>query len=329
MIRIALLDDYQNVALTYADWKRLPEGVEVETFTDFIGGTDAVAKALQPFHVVMALRERTSFPRALLGKLPHLKLLATAGMRNAAIDLDAATELGILVCGTSGSGVSTMELSWGLILAALRHLPAEHVNMREGRWQETVGRGLHGKTLGLLGLGRIGAQMVPVARAFGMRPIAWSQNLTAQAAAEAGAERVEKDDLFREADLVSIHLKLSERSTGLVGRHELGLMKRSAWLVNTSRGPIVDEPALIDALEKRAIAGAALDVFDVEPLPARHPLRGLPNVLLTPHIGYVTEEVYAAFYGETLENVLAYLDGTPQRVLNPDVLERLRPPPGA
>jgi phosphoglycerate dehydrogenase-like enzyme len=329
MIRIALLDDYQNVALTYADWKRLPEGVEVETFTDFIGGTDAVAKALQPFHVVMALRERTAFPRELLARLPHLKLLATAGMRNAAIDLDAATELGILVCGTSGSGVSTMELSWGLILAALRHLPAEHANMREGRWQESVGRGLHGKTLGLLGLGRIGAQMVPVARAFGMRPIAWSQNLTPQAAAEAGAERVEKYDLFRAADLVSIHLKLSERSTGLVGRHELGLMKRSAWLVNTSRGPIVDEPALIDALERRAIAGAALDVYDVEPLPARHPLRGLPNVLLTPHIGYVTEEVYAEFYGTTLENVLAYLDGAPQRVLNPDVLERLRPPPGA
>jgi phosphoglycerate dehydrogenase-like enzyme len=329
MIRVALLDDYQNVALEYADWRRLPDGVTVENFTAFIEGPDALAKALAPFHVVMALRERTAFPAALLKRLPALRMLATAGMRNAAIDVEAATELGIVVCGTGGGSVSTMELSWALILAALRHLPAEHAHMRDGRWQEHVGTGLAGKTLGLLGLGRIGAQMVPVATAFGMRTIAWSENLTPQRAAEAGAERVSKDDLLRQADVVSIHLKLSERSTGLLGARELALMKPTAWLVNTSRGPIVDEAALLDALERKAIGGAALDVYDVEPLPAKHPLRRMERVVLTPHVGYVTREVYDGFYGQTLENVQAYLAGTPTRVLNPDVLGRLRPPPGA
>ncbi|HKJ00393.1 MAG TPA: D-2-hydroxyacid dehydrogenase family protein [bacterium] len=329
MIRVALLDDYQNVALDCAEWERLPEGVAVEHFTEPMADVDVLAKALAPYQLVMALRERTLFSRELLERLPELRLLATAGMRNAAIDMDAATELGILVCGTEGSGVSTMELTWALILAAMRHVPVEHGNMRAGRWQETVGVGLAGKTLGLVGLGRIGAMMVPVAKAFGMRTIAWSQNLTAEAAAQAGSERVEKDALLAAADVVSIHLKLSERSRGLLGRRELGLMKRTAWLVNTSRGPIVDEAALIEALERGTIAGAGLDVYAVEPLPARHPLRELENVVLLPHIGYVTEEVYAAFYGETLENVQAFLAGQPTRVLNPDVLGRLRPPPAA
>jgi phosphoglycerate dehydrogenase-like enzyme len=328
MIRIALLDDYQNVALDYAEWERLPAGVSVENFTDFIGAQDAVAEALKHFHVVMALRERTAFPRTLLERLPALRLLATAGMRNAAIDVEACTELGIVVCGTSGGSTPTMELTWGLLLALLRHLPREHGNMRGGRWQETVGVGLAGKTLGLLGLGRIGAQMVPVAKGFGMNVIAWSQNLSAEAATQAGAQRVEKDALLAGADVVSIHLKLSERTTGLLGARELGLMKPSACLVNTSRGPIVDEAALLDALQRHAIAGAALDVYGVEPLPTSHPLRALDNVVLSPHIGYVTEEVYAAYYGETLENIRAYLDGAPKRVLNPDVLKRLRPPPG-
>jgi phosphoglycerate dehydrogenase-like enzyme len=329
MIRIALLDDYQNVAMKFAEWGRLPEGVSVESFTKVLGSTDAAAKALKPFEVVMALRERTAFPRELLERLPALRLLTTAGMANAAIDVAAATELGILVCGTGGNLVSTMELTWALILAALRHIPSEHANMRAGRWQETVGVTLVDKTLGLVGLGRIGRMMVPVAKAFGMRTLAWSQNLTDQQAAEGGAQRVDKDELLRQSDVVSIHLKLSERTTGLLGRRELGLMKPTAWLVNTSRGPIVDEGALIEALEKGAIAGAALDVFDVEPLPARHPLRGMKNAVLTPHLGYVSELVYSGFYRETLEDILAYLEGTPKRVVNPDVLGHLRPRPGA
>ncbi|HEX9842140.1 MAG TPA: D-2-hydroxyacid dehydrogenase family protein [bacterium] len=330
MIRIALLDDYQNVALDYAEWVRLPEGVSVETFNEFInGGTDAVAKALEPFQIVMALRERTAFPRELLQRLPQLRLLTTAGMRNAAIDVDAATALGILVCGTSGSVTATMELTWGLMLALVRHIPSEHTRMAEGRWQESVGIGLAGRTLGLIGLGRIGQQMVPIAKNFGMRVVAWSQNLTAEAAAKAGAERLDKDVLLAEADIVSIHLKLSERTTGLLGARDLARMKRTAYLVNTSRGPIVEEAALLEALEQGRIAGAALDVYDEEPLPARHPLRALKNVVLTPHLGYVTEETYAQFYGDTLENIRAYLEGTPSRVLNPDVLGKLRPPPGA
>ena len=329
MIRIALLDDYQNVAMDYADWTQLPEGAAVETVTEYIDGQRAVAQALQPFHIVMAMRERTAFPAALLEKLPNLRLLATAGMRNAAIDVDAATRLGILVCGTAGSGVSTMELTWGLLLSLLRRLPREHANMREGRWQETVGVGLAGKILGLLGLGRIGAGMVPVAKAFGMRVIAWSQNLTPEAAAAAGAERVEQAELLAQADVLSIHLKLSERTTGLLGKAELARMKPTAVLVNTSRGPIVDEAALLDALKGGAIAGAALDVYDVEPLPPDHPLRALDNVALTPHLGYVTGEVYRDFYGQTLENIGAYLEGAPKRVLNSDVLTHLRPRPGA
>ena len=329
MIRIALLDDYQNVALDYAEWERLPEGVSVETFNEFIGGTDAVVKALEPFHIVMALRERTAFPREVLERLPNLRLLTSAGQRNAAIDVEAATELGILVCGTSGSGLPTMELTWGLMLAVMRHIPSEHARMKEGGWQETVGVGLQGKTLGLVGLGRIGQQMVPVAKAFGMRVVAWSQNLTTEAAAKAGAERLDKEALLSEADIVSIHMKLSERTVGLLGAEDLKRMKRTAYLVNTSRGPIVDEAALLDALEQGSIAGAALDVYDVEPLPARHPLRGLKNVVLSPHLGYVTQEVYAGFYGQTLENIRAYLEGAPTRAMNPDVLGKLRTPPGA
>ncbi len=329
MIRVALLDDYQNVALEVAPWAELPPSVQVEAFHAPFAGEDEAAARLQGFHIVMAMRERTPFPRSLLQRLPELRLLATAGMRNAAIDLEACSELGIVVCGTAGGSGSTMELTWGLMLALMRHIPREHGNMQQGRWQETVGVGLAGKTLGLLGLGRIGAQMAAVAQPFAMRVIAWSQNLTAERARECGAERVELDDLLRGADVVSIHLKLSERTTGLLGARELGLMKPTAYLVNTSRGPIVDEAALVDALQGRRIAGAALDVYDAEPLPAAHPLRRLDNVVLTPHMGYVTHEVYAQFYGQTLENIRGYLDGKPERVLNPDVLERLRPPPGA
>lgn len=328
MIRVALLDDYQGVALQSAPWDTLPQQIEVQAFHRPFSGREDAAAQLRNFQVVMALRERTPFPRALLEQLPELRLVATAGMRNAAIDLEAATELGIVVCGTAGGGVSTMELTWGLILALLRHIPAEHQGMSEGRWQTTVGHGLAGKTLGLVGLGNIGGRVAAVAHPFNMKVLAWSANLTGERAAECGAEKTGLDDLLARADVVSIHLKLSERTTGLLGARELGLMKPGAVLVNTSRGPIVEEKALVHALRKGALAGAALDVYDSEPLPAGHALRALDNVVLTPHLGYVTREVYAGFYGESCENIQAWLDGKPVRVLNEPVLSRLRPMPG-
>ena len=323
-IRVALLDDYQNVALNMAPWPAL-QGVEVRAFSRNLADTAEAARELQGFQVIMVMRERMPFPRELMEALPDLRLLATGGMRNAALDLVAAAELGILVCGTSGGGGSTLELTWGLILALLRHIPDEHTRMRAGGWQETVGTGLAGKTLGLIGLGNIGGQVAAVAKAFNMRVIAWSENLTDERAAEAGAERVDKDALLAQADIVSIHLKLGERTRGLLGGEELRKMKPTARLVNTSRGPIVEEEALIAALRNGAIRGAGLDVYDSEPLPPGHPLRSLDNVVLLPHLGYVTEEVYRAFYGETLENIRAWMDGEPQRVLNPEVLGKLQP----
>lgn len=326
MIKIALLDDYQNVALESADWRTLPPDTTVEVFQDHLTDDAAVADRLKDFDVVMALRERTPFPRVLLEKLPKLKLLTTAGMGNASIDLNACNELGILVCGTGFSPRATMELTWGLILGLLRHIPQEYRASRHGVWQETLGLGVDGKTIGLLGLGRIGAQMAEVARAFHMPIIAWSQNLTAARAQECGAQLVSKDDLMAQSDIVSIHLQLSDRTTGLLGTRELGLMKPSAYLINTSRGPIVDENALIDALARQGIAGAGLDVFDIEPLPLDHPLLRLDNVVLTPHIGYVTKETYDLFYGDTVENIRGFLAGTPLRVLNPEVLDTGRLP---
>ena len=326
MLRVALLDDYQGVALQSADWQSLPADVSVEAFRDHLTDEAELTDRLRPFDVVMALRERTRFPRSLLERLPNLKLIATAAMRNAAIDMAAATELGILVCGTGGSARATMELTWGLILALLRNIPPEDRAMREGRWQETVGVGLDGKVLGIVGLGNIGAQVAQVARAFHMRIVAWSHNLTAERAAACGAERVGKEELLALADVVTIHLQLSPRTRGLFGADDLARMRPSAYLINTSRGPIVEEGALVDALRRGVIAGAGLDVFDQEPLPPNHPLLALPNVVLTPHLGYVTAETYHAFYGHTLENIWAFRDGTPQRVLNPDVLPRRRMP---
>ena len=276
------------------------------------------------FDAVMALRERTPFPRSLLERLPNLKLIASAGMRNAAIDLDAATELGIVVCGTGGSSRATMELTWCLILGLLRRLPLEHDATRAGHWQRSIGTGLDGKTLGLIGLGNIGSQMAEVASAFHMNILAWSQNLTQDRAEANGATLVAMSELLQRSDIVSIHTRLSDRTRGLLGASELSLMKSSAYLINTSRGPIVDEDALLNALQSGAIAGAGLDVFDEEPLPSDHPFLSLDNVLLTPHLGYVTQETYVNFYGQTLENVRGYIEGTPQRVMNPDVLANLR-----
>lgn len=326
MLRVALLDDYQGVALAAADWSQLAAGVAVEAFTDHLTDEAALVARLAPFDIVMAMRERTPFPRSLLQRLPNLKLLATSGMRNAAIEVPAATELGILVCGTSGSSRATMELTWALILALLRHVPREDRATREGRWQETVGVGLDGKTLGLVGLGNIGAQAAEAGRAFHMRLIGWSQNLTAERAAACGAELVSKEQLMAEADIVTIHLQLSPRTRGLIGAADLARMKPSAYLVNTSRGPIVDEPALIDVLRRGAIAGAGLDVFEPEPLPPNHPLLSLSNVVLTPHLGYVTGETYELFFGQTLENIRAFLAGAPERVINPEVLAKRRLP---
>jgi phosphoglycerate dehydrogenase-like enzyme len=328
MLRVALLDDYQGVALQSADWSNLPADTVVEVFRDHLTDEAAIAQRLQSFDVVMAMRERTPFPRTLLERLPNLKLLVTAGMRNAAIDLAAATELGILVCGTSGSSRSTMELTWGLILSLLRHIPQEHRATRAGHWQETVGIGLEGKLLGIIGLGNIGSQVAEVARAFHMRIVAWSENLTEERAAAHGAQLLSKGELLARSDIVTIHLQLSARTVGLIGRADLARMQPHAYLINTSRGPIVDEAGLVDALQNVRIAGAGLDVFNEEPLPRQHPFLHLPNVVLTPHLGYVTAETYRVFYGQTVENIRSFLGGTSQRVLNADVLTRRRLPTG-
>lgn len=315
--RVALLDDYQGVALSMADWKSLPKDTEVAVFQDHLADHDGLAARLANFDIIMALRERTPFPRSLLERLPKLKLLITAGMRNASIDMKAAAERGVLVSGTAGLPYPTAELAWGLILSLARRIPAEDRATREGRWQTSVGLGLNGKTLGVLGLGTLGSRAARVGRAFEMEVLAWSQNLTAERAALEGVTLVPKDELLARSDFVSIHLVLGERTRGLIGTRELRLMKRSAYLVNTSRGPIVDEAALIRALQDGTIAGAGLDVFDEEPLPPDHPFRRLPNIVITPHLGYVTEETYRIFYGQALEDIKAYLGGTPLRVLRP------------
>src|SRR5262245_25332347 len=300
-----------------ADWGRLPAGTDVVVFPDHLADPGAVVARLAEFDVVMAMRERTPFPRALLERLPRLRLLITSGMRNAAIDLAAAAERGILVCGTGGLPYPTAELTWALILALFRRVPAEDRATRAGHWQQSVGLGLNGKTLGVLGLGTLGSRVARVGRAFEMDVIAWSQNLTAQRAAEVGATLVGRDELLGRADVVTIHLVLSDRTRGLIGARELKLMKPGAYLVNTSRGPIVDEAALVRALRDGTIAGAGLDVFDEEPLPPGHPLRQLPNTVITPHLGYVTEETYRIFFGQALEDIEAFLRGAPVRVLTP------------
>ncbi|REF35988.1 D-2-hydroxyacid dehydrogenase family protein [Thermasporomyces composti] len=314
--RVAVLDDYQAVAESYADWGGLPD-TEVRFFHDHLDDEDALVDRLVGFDVLVLMRERTPLRRSLLARLPKLRLAVTTGMRNASIDLEAAREYGVVVCGTQGSAAATTELAWALILSLVRHIPAEDAAIRAGGWQHTVGTDLAGATLGLLGLGRLGRAMVPVARAFGMDVIAWSQNLTDQAAAEAGATRVDKDELFARSDVLSIHLVLSDRTRGLVGARELALMKPTAYLVNTSRGPIVDEQALLTALREGRIAGAGLDVFDREPLPTDHPLRQAPRTVLTPHIGFVTHRTYAQWYVGAVEAIAAFLAGRPINVLNP------------
>jgi phosphoglycerate dehydrogenase-like enzyme len=314
--RVAILDDYQDAASEFADWSQLPADTEVVAFRDHINDDDELAARLAGFDVVVAMRERTPFPRARLERLGDLRLLVTTGMRNAAIDMDAARDLGILVAGTGGTLTPTSELTWGLLLSLARHIPQEDRSVRDGGWQHTVGTDLAGATLGVVGLGNLGGLVASVGRAFRMDVIAWSQNLTQERADEVGVRRVEKDELFATADFVSVHLVLSERSRGLIGRRELSLMKPTAYLVNTSRGPIIDEDALISALEQGRLAGAGLDVFDQEPLPPNHPFRRLPNVVITPHVGYVTRRCYQVFYQEIVEDIAAYLRGEPIRVAN-------------
>lgn len=312
-MRVAVLDDYQRAAHRFADWDGL--GADVTFFDEHLPGTDALVRALSGYDVIVAMRERTPFTAERLALLPELRLLVTTGMANAALDLDAAREHGVTVCGTAGVASATPELTWGLILSLVRHIPEESAAVRAGGWQHTIGAGLDGRTLGIVGLGRLGTRMAAIGRAFGMRVLAWSSNLDPALARERGAEPVSKEALFGESDVVTVHYKLSERSTGLVGAEELSWMRPGAYLVNTSRGPLVDTAALVDALREERIAGAALDVYDSEPLPADDPLRTAPRTLLTPHLGYVTEETYEVFYGQAVEDIAAFRDGTPVRVL--------------
>ena len=327
-MQVAILDDYQQVALASADWSGVRELAEIHVFAQHIGRTEALVSALEPYDVVVAMRERTLFDAERLGQLPRLRLLVTTGMSNASIDLEAAAARGITVCGTGGVGSSTAELTWGLILALLRHIPEEDRWMKQagraggaafgvsGGWQRTVGTGLDGKRLGVVGLGHQGEQVAKIGRAFGMHVVAWSQNLDPDHAHKAHVKPVSKEELFASSDVVTVHYKLSDRSVGLVGEAELALMKPSAYLVNTSRGPLVDSAALLAALRSGSIAGAGLDVYEIEPLPLSDPLRAAPNVVLTPHLGYVTEETYRVFYGDAAEDIVAFAKGTPVRVLS-------------
>jgi phosphoglycerate dehydrogenase-like enzyme len=312
-MKIAVLDDYQDATATFGDWASLPD-CELHVFPDHVTGA-AVIERLRGFDVVVAMRERTPLDRETIAALPDLKLIVTSGAMNAVIDVAAATEHGVVVCGTGGIVTNTAELAWGLILALQRHIPAEDASIRAGGWQHTMGRDLAGQTLGLLGLGRIGAMVAKVGAAFGMNIIAWSQNLTAEVAAERGGTLVSKEELFANADVLSIHLVLSDRTRALVGAAELALMKPTAVLINVSRGPIVDEAALVEALQEQRIGGAGIDVFEFEPLAADHPFRRLPNTVITPHIGYVTEDCYRMFFDEIVEDIRAWIAGEPIRVI--------------
>jgi len=316
-VAIAVLDDYQDVALTFGDWTRLDPTATVRVFSDHLSSEDALAERLAPFQVVVAMRERTPFRRTLLERLGALKLLVTTGMMNAAIDMAAARELGIAVAGTSGLASPTAELTWGLILAVTRNVVVEDGSIRRGGWQSTIGADLSGMTLGVVGLGHLGRRVARIAQAFDMDVVAWSQNMTSTDAERVGARRVEKDELFATSDIVTVHLQLSPRTAGIIGKRELDLLRPGAYFINTSRGPLVDEAALIEALAQGRIAGAGLDVFDVEPLPPDHPFRTLPNTVLTPHIGYVTRGTYEIFYREAVEDIEAYLKGSELRVINP------------
>jgi phosphoglycerate dehydrogenase-like enzyme len=305
--QIAVLDDYQNAALESADWSVLRDRADITVFQDHLADPDAVIERLLPFDVVCVMRERTPLPRNVIERLPNLKLIASTGPANASIDVAVAGDRGIAVVHTGYRSDPTVEFTWALILACARHIVTESNSVRSGGWQQTVGVDLRGKTLGVLGLGNVGSEVARIGSAFGMKLIAWSQNMTPEAAKAAGAILVSKDQLFERADILTIHLVLSSRTRGLVGAAELKKMKPTAWLVNASRGPIVEEQALITALQNKRIAGAAIDVFDIEPLPQSHPFRTLDNVLATPHIGYVSQGLYKTFYEDTVSNIRKWL----------------------
>jgi D-3-phosphoglycerate dehydrogenase len=316
MIRAAILDDYQNVAMSFADWSPIAKDVEVKVFTEPFKSRNEAIKALQGFAVIVGMRERTPFPRAMIEALPDLKLLITTGARNNSFDLKAAAERGVTVCGTGGFGSPTTGIVFGLLLELTRRIGFENARLKAGQpWQVTIGPDLEGMTLGVLGLGKLGQRSAAVAKAFGMNVIAWSQNLTPEKAAAAGATYVSKEELFAKADVITIHVVLSDRSRGLVGAADLGRMKKTAYLINTSRGPIIDEAALIAALKGKRIAGAGLDVFDVEPLPLDHPYRTMDNVVITPHLGYVSTQNYAKYFPDIVTDIRAFLDGKPVRVV--------------
>lgn len=324
MTRIAVLDDWQDVARASADWSALERRAEIVFFTRPFDTPEAVAQALADFDIIVAMRERTVFPKALIDRLPKLRMIALTGVRSGTLDFDACTARGIPVCNTGSdhSNATTAELALALLFAAARHVTASDRSLRAGRFQDDVPLGtmLEGRKLGVVGLGKIGSRVARVGNALGMDVLGWSQNLTVERAQACGARLVDKTTLFDEADAVSLHLVLSDRTRGVVGRNELARMKPDAILINTSRGPLIDEAALLDELRRGRLV-AALDVYDREPLPVDHPLRTLPNVVLTPHLGYCTREVYAQFYGESIENVLAFLDGKPIRLVNPNSLE--------
>jgi len=312
---VTVLDDYQRVALNSADWSEVSARFAVEVITEHVADGGGLVRRLADSEVVVAMRERTPFPAALLAALPDLRLLVTTGMANASIDVEAARRQGVTVCGTAGSGNAMPELTMGMIIALTRNFAQEDAALRAGGWQHTIGPGLAGSTLGIVGLGRLGVPVAALALAFGMEVVAWSPHLTSERAARHGVRLVEKRQLFAGSDVVTVHMPLSPATTGLIGPADLALMKPSAYLVNTSRGPIVDEAALIGALRDDRIAGAALDVYNVEPLPVDHPLRSLRNTLLLPHIGYVTTDVYRTFYTQVVEDILAWAGGEPVRVI--------------
>jgi len=314
--RCAILDDYQDVVLKVTDWSKVAGDLDIKVFNAHLGGADNVVKALQGFDIVCAMRERTPFPRAVIEKLPDLKLLITTGLRNASIDVAAAKERGVVVCGTPSVGNPTSGIAIGLMLELTRRIGYENARMKAGvPWQTTIGMDLDGLTLGVLGLGKLGTRTANIAKAFGMKVIAWSQNLTPEKCKEAGVDYVSKEDLFRQADFITIHVVLSQRSRGLVGAKEIALMKPTAYLINTSRGPIIDEAAMLAALRDKKIGGAGLDVFDIEPLPLDHPLRKMDNVVITPHLGYVATQNYRAYFGGVVDDIRAFIDGKPVRVM--------------
>ncbi len=314
--RLAILDDYQGVAMSMGPWDKLP-GVEITVFRDTITDHAALVQRLAPFDAMLAMRERTPFPRALIESLPNLRLLITTAARNRSIDAAACAERGVVFCGTGSSGDPTTDITWGLILNLMRDLPAQQAALRAGQWQTSVGWGTEGRTLGIIGLGKLGARAAKVGLALGMKVIAWSTNLTDERAAEVGVTRVDKATLLSTADVITMHLVLSDRSRGIIGAADLAQMKPTAYIVNTSRGPLIDQDALIAALKAGTIAGAGIDVFDIEPLPQDHPILSAPNTVLTPHLGYVTQQNYRAYYEGTVEAVLAFNAGAPVKVIAP------------